>query len=773
MPEAQQRKLAAIMFTDMVGYSALTQKNEALALELLEEHRRLVRPLFPNHGGKEIKTIGDAFLVEFASALEAARCAIEIQKTLVNHNVTMAPEKRIQVRIGLHIGDVVYQENDVLGDGVNIASRIEPLAAPGGICLSEDVARQIRNKIELPVLELGRGELKNIRIPVGIYKIVLPWEKRRLPVSERWVFKLRQRRRALAASALAAAGAVVFIVWITGSRPVLSFEPRDWVLVTDFENQTGDTLFDKSLTTAFTISMGQSMYANVYPKSRVNEALKRMKKTEVEKIDEVLGQEIAVREGIQAVVVPSITGIGDTYRLAARIRDPATGRDVKTEQVKAEGKDNILDALDKLVEKIRKDLGESLLAISQSSKPLAKVTTDSLEALKQYSIAIEKHRESKFDEAKLYYENALRTDPTFTAAKASLGMINFEMAGRKEIGIEKEYDREKGKKLLTEAVQDVEGLTEKEKYAILAFYARAVENDLQKAVDYLQSFLALYPDSSVEHHNLGWWYSQMGQLENAMKEYKEAIRIDPYFMITYDGLNFIYLNRLGDLDSAIALCNRQISYNDRQFQAYNNLGWAYLGKGNLQQARAAFEKVLEINPRFTWALYRLAHTHRLQGRYAEALRALQKIAERQPRDPGLEYQMGVVYQLMGEEQKARRHFERDRKFWEIAVQQNPNHAYNYILLGLALTRLGQTERGWSMGQKAMAIDPSQHFGLGQLLSVRGKTEEALDQLELSIQKGWRDYIWMKIHPDFQNLYGEQRFQNLIGRALKTTASAAP
>ncbi len=175
MAETAQRRLAAIMFTDMVGYSALTQKNEALALELLEEHHKLLRPIFPAYGGKEIKTIGDAFLVEFGSALEATRCAIEVQKTLVQHNAVAPPKKRIQIRIGIHIGDVVHEGNDVLGDGVNIASRIEPLAHPGGICVSEDVVRQIRNKVEEPMVRIGTSELKNIELPVEIYRIVLPW----------------------------------------------------------------------------------------------------------------------------------------------------------------------------------------------------------------------------------------------------------------------------------------------------------------------------------------------------------------------------------------------------------------------------------------------------------------------------------------------------------------------------------------------------------------------------------------------------------------------
>src|SRR5262249_27348426 len=143
----KQRRLAAIMFTDMVGYSALSQKNEALALELLDEQRHLLRSLFVRHGGREIEAVGDGFFIEFPSALAGAHCAVEIQRTLHERNSVALPERRFEVRIGLHLGDVVVQGERVHGDGVNIAARIEPLAEPGGICLSEDVARQIQNKI--------------------------------------------------------------------------------------------------------------------------------------------------------------------------------------------------------------------------------------------------------------------------------------------------------------------------------------------------------------------------------------------------------------------------------------------------------------------------------------------------------------------------------------------------------------------------------------------------------------------------------------------------
>src|SRR6185312_10611880 len=181
MSADEQRKLAAIMFTDMVGYSALSQRDEKLAQELLEEHRRLLREIFPRFNGTEIKTIGDAFLVEFNSALEAAQCAIEIQRSLAKRNHDVTADRRIELKIGIHIGDVVHRGGDVYGDGVNIASRIEPLAGAGGICISMDVERQIRNAVETRFEKLAPTELKNISVAMDLFRIVLPWETKASP----------------------------------------------------------------------------------------------------------------------------------------------------------------------------------------------------------------------------------------------------------------------------------------------------------------------------------------------------------------------------------------------------------------------------------------------------------------------------------------------------------------------------------------------------------------------------------------------------------------
>jgi class 3 adenylate cyclase len=167
----QQRKLAAIMFTDVVGYTAITQKDEPLALRILEDQKRVLRPIFQKHGGLEIKTIGDAFLVEFVNALDAVDCAVEIQQTL---QVEKLAGHETKLHIGIHVGDVVHREGDVFGDAVNIASRIEPLAEPGGVCVSRQVYDQVWNKTNFKMTPLGPKELKNVQYPTEVYTVEVP-----------------------------------------------------------------------------------------------------------------------------------------------------------------------------------------------------------------------------------------------------------------------------------------------------------------------------------------------------------------------------------------------------------------------------------------------------------------------------------------------------------------------------------------------------------------------------------------------------------------------
>ena len=166
---AGERRLGAIMFTDLVGYSAITSADEGAALKLLEEHRAVLQRAFRRHGGVVVKTMGDGLLVEFASAVEAVNAAAEGQEEL--HRLNEGREQKAQVRMGIHVGDVIHSGGDILGDAVNVAARLEPLAEPGGVCITKQVVDQIERKVKYRLVKIGVRELKNIRYPVELYKV--------------------------------------------------------------------------------------------------------------------------------------------------------------------------------------------------------------------------------------------------------------------------------------------------------------------------------------------------------------------------------------------------------------------------------------------------------------------------------------------------------------------------------------------------------------------------------------------------------------------------
>jgi len=545
--------------------------------------------------------------------------------------------------------------------------------------------------------------------------------------------------------------------FFTSPAEALAFEERDWIIVADFDNQTGEDVFDKALDMALRVSIEQSSYVNVLPDRRIKEALRRMEVDEPERFDAATAREVAEREGIKAVLIPSILGVAGSYILTAVLQDPIRGTSVKSEMVRVEAREGVLAALDELSQSIRRDLGESIAAISRQSKPLAEVTTSSLEALKQYSLGIDNHWQGKFQEARAFYEDSLRADPDFTAAMASLGMIQFE-----------NFDQEKGKQLLSQAVEKVSELTDKERYGILAFHARAVENDLEKAIRYYRALLALYPDDGPAHNNLGWFYFQMGRYPESADEYHEAIRIDPAFLLTYDGLNRIYLYHILDIEAAIDLCNRQLRYDDRQFWAYDNLGWAYLGKGEYENAREAFMKALGVNPNSTLEMYRLGHSQRLAEDYAAALETFQKILSLDPSAYPAHYLIGLMYRQMEEEERATLRLQRYLAVLRERIRSNPDNSGYYIQAGLGYGRLGDHGKAEEMAEKALSLNPEDHFSHAQVLSVMGRKDQALHQLELAVRNGWTNYIWLKVHVDLENLHGEARFQELLTEGFKTT-----
>ena len=408
----------------------------------------------------------------------------------------------------------------------------------------------------------------------------------------------------------------VLVLFTFSSANTVPFAKRDWVVITDFENLTNDPVFDKSLYTAFSLTANQSRYINVFPRSRMLETLTRMQHNINDPVDDKTGREIAAREGIDIYIVPSISEVGNKYAIAAKIMDTKSGNILRSELLKAENKDEILSDLDKLSKKVRRNLGESRYKIASQDKPLKKVTTSSLEALKIYSQGIDHHLMMDFEGARKYYENALKIDTGFTSAKASLGNLLIER-----------FDPVKGRELLSQAVKSVDNLTERERLGILTFYAVNVEKNLPKGIEYAKMRIELYPDDAAARNNLGWYYFNSGQFEEALKEYKATVRIFPDMALPYGGINWIYLEKLGIVDSAFVWSEKMTSDNPENPWGYFYLGSSYLGLDSISKAESAFRKAYEINPGILMNSYRLAHAYRIQGHFSEAIDILKKIRE--------------------------------------------------------------------------------------------------------------------------------------------------
>ena len=167
-----ERRLTAIFAGDVAGYSRLMGADEEGTLSRLNAHRReFLEPKIADHRGRIVKRTGDGILIEFASAVDAARCAVEIQHGMIKRNAPVPQDNRIELRIGIHVGDIIIEEGDIYGDGVNIAARLEGIAQPGGICISDDAYRQVRGKLDASFEDGGEQELKNIARPVRVYRL--------------------------------------------------------------------------------------------------------------------------------------------------------------------------------------------------------------------------------------------------------------------------------------------------------------------------------------------------------------------------------------------------------------------------------------------------------------------------------------------------------------------------------------------------------------------------------------------------------------------------
>jgi DNA-binding winged helix-turn-helix (wHTH) protein/tetratricopeptide (TPR) repeat protein len=319
-----------------------------------------------------------------------------------------------------------------------------------------------------------------------------------------------------------AAAAVVVILgglgfWLLYGRPAFSFSARDSVLVSDFENQTGDPRFDEALRTAFIVSLAQYRHANVFPRVRVGTVLQMMGKSQTERITPAVGREICQRENIRGLITGSITRTGQEYALSAELIDPQTGATVRSYLERSYGEDHVLDALDVIAADVRRDLGESLYQIHRADRPLPQVTTRSLTALKQYADGTTLWHQGNYKDAGTLLRAAVQTDPDFAMAHAALGNDYFSYIVNAPVQGKEEYDKALALSART---------TDRERLIIQTSYA-ADQGHIVDADVLYRAYLSQYPDDWSMLSDYALLLRRHGRAPEAIAQYKEILRVAP------------------------------------------------------------------------------------------------------------------------------------------------------------------------------------------------------------------------------------------------------
>ena len=572
---AGERRLAAIMFTDMVGYTSLSERNEALGLELLEEHRGLLRPLFPKHNGREVKTMGDAFLVEFASPLEALRCAFDIQQLLNELGVTRPPEKRILLRIGIHLGDVVHNKNDVHGDAVNVASRIEPLASPGGIAITEQVYHQIRNKFEFPFVSLGQQSLKNVHDPVEVYRVVLPWEVQ------------------------------------LGGEPILE---KRRIAVMPFTNISPDPRDEY-----FADGMTEELISTL---SRIGE-LRVISRTSVmhyKGTSKNLG-EIARELGVGSILEGSVRKASDDLRITAQLID--TGND---EHLWSQDYDRRLENVFAIQREIAQSVAEVLKVrlLSGEKKSIEKKPTENTEA---YSLYLkgryfwnERVRDSN-DKAVKCFEEAVKLDPNYALAYSGLADCYLIRGDRGWLSPREAVP--KGKAHALRAIELDPTLAEGHASLGLAFLQewawQEAEKEFEKTIQLNQSYASAYQWYGV-------YLSFAGRYEEAKERTERASELDPLSSVIAGNL-WLRLLTLGKPDRAMEQFRRLVRLNPDSDQVHSILSMIKLMDSNFEDSISEAEKASALLKGDLGLKSQLGFVYGMGGRKDQANKILNELKE--------------------------------------------------------------------------------------------------------------------------------------------------
>ncbi|MEO7432802.1 MAG: putative peptide modification system cyclase [Dokdonella sp.] len=436
--------LRTLVLCDLVDSTALVERmGDQRATDLFRKHDRLARALVHRHGGREIDKT-DGFLMMFDRPVQAVAFALDYQRALTQLNDN--EKTSLASRIGIHVGDVLTWDNapDDIAKGAKpveveglvkpIASRLMQLALPNQILLS-GVAHSLAHRAQGELGEQlatvrwrthGRYRFKGIPDPIPVFEVgeegyaplkPPPWSgkaHRELP------FWRRPATLGIEIGLLVIAIAIPSWYLLTPA-PAIAFANRDWVVVGDLKNLTGEASFDEAIDTAFRIGLEQSRYVNVLSDLKTRETIKLMQKDpDTIKLDRAVGSEVAIRDGARALILPTIAEVGGRVRVTAEVVDPNTQTTVWSESADGVGSDSVLPSLDRVNQQLRVRLGEALATVSKDSRPLDKVATKNLDALRAYSLAEHAYTAGDMSSSMSFYRQAIKLDPEFVLARVGL-----------------------------------------------------------------------------------------------------------------------------------------------------------------------------------------------------------------------------------------------------------------------------------------------------------------------------------------------------------------
>ncbi len=590
------------MFIDMVGYALLGQRDEFLSLTLLNEHWKLLRPIFVRHNGREVKTIGDAFLVEFPSALDAVRCAYDIQRVSREFNISLPSEKRVQLRVGVHVGDVVEAQGDIFGDAVNVASRIEPLAGDGGISLSQQVYDQVQNKFELPLVSLGKKSLKNVSGPIEVYQVVLPWEKPKQVEQE----ALDKRRLAVLPLAN------------------ISADPND--------EYFADGLTEEVISTI----------SKVHELSVISRT-SAMKYKGVSKTVKEIGSELQAG----AILEGSVRKVGNTVRIAVQLIDV-----IEDKHLWAQSYDRELENIFAIQSDIARQVAEALRVqlLSAEKREIERKATESTEAYTLYLKGRYYWNERTLDglnKAIQYFQEAIKRDPNYARAYAGLADCYGILENHGYLSPSEAYP--KMEDYANKALQIDSTLAEAHT-SLATVLNRAFEWD--KAEQEFKHAIDLNPNYATARHFYAFGNLRTrGRWDEALSQIRKAQELDPLSSQISTNAGDILLEA-GHLEHAIKQYREVIESDPGFVGAHIELGLALIAKCLFNEGIKEIERGQSLQPERTSVLADLVYAYASAGRTEEAQRLVDELREVSKEKRVTDLDFAIAYASLGKKDLA-------------------------------------------------------------------------------------------------------------------------